>query len=396
MINKNLALLTVCQVFSFTAPPITVFISGIVGLKISPISSLATLPTSLSIVGTAVFTIFAAKIMSKIGRKKGFILSSSYTSLASLLGAYSIYSENFILFCFSCFVIGTGIAFTHQYRFAAAETVEKNNSSRAISILLLATILSALIGPNIANFSKDIITDHLYTGSYISLAVLTIIPVVFLLFYKTEKNPKTNEDIKGKQRSYFELLQNPIILQAIVTAAFAYSIMSFLMTATPISMYKMHGFTLGSTSIVIQSHIIGMFLPSLITGSLIKKYGHSTIIYSGAIIYLLCIFFSFYEQTFFNYLIALVLLGIGWNFLFIGGTSLLVLCYTSSEKFKVQGFNDVMVFSIQSIASLTAGYSILNFTWNEINLACIPMVLLIILISVRADLYKKNLSTAKS
>src|SRR5210317_1087854 len=340
--NKNLVLLTICQVFSFTAPPITVFISGIVGLKISPIASLATIPTSLSIVGTAVFTIFAAKIMSKIGRKKGFILSSSYTSLAYLLGAYSIYSENFILFCFSCFLIGTGIAFTHQYRFAAAETVEKNDSSKAISILLLATILSALIGPNVANSSKDIITDHLYTGSYISLSALTIIPIFFLLFYKTEKNPKTNEDIKGKQRSYIELLQNPIILQTIVTAAFAYSIMSFLMTATPISMYKMHGFTLGSTSIVIQSHIIGMFLPSLITGLLIKKYGHSTIIY------LLFIILSFYEQTFFNYLIALVLFGIGWNFLFIGGTSLLVLCYTSSEKFKVQGFNHVRVFSIQS------------------------------------------------
>ena len=205
-----------------------------------------------------------------------------------------------------------------------------------------------------------------------------------------------SEDDKGKQRSYVELLQNPIILQAIVTAAFAYSIMSFLMTATPISMYKMHGFTLGSTSIVIQSHIIGMFLPSLITGSLIKKYGHSTIIYSGAVIYLLCIFLSFYEQTFLNYLIALVLLGIGWNFLFIGGTSLLVLCYTSSEKFKVQGFNDVLVFSIQAIASLTAGYSILNFSWNEINLACIPMVILIILVSIRADIYKKRLASAKS
>ncbi len=156
MINKNLTILTICQVFSFTAPPITVFISGIVGLKISPISSLATLPTSLSIVGTAFFSFFAAKIMSKIGRKKGFILSSTYSSLASLLGAYAIYSENFILFCFSCFIIGTGIAFTHQYRFAAAETVEKNDSSRAISILLLATILSALIGPNVANFTKFI------------------------------------------------------------------------------------------------------------------------------------------------------------------------------------------------------------------------------------------------
>ena len=396
MINKNLTILTICQVFSFTAPPITVFISGIVGLKISPIASLATLPTSLSIVGTAVFSFFAAKIMGKIGRKKGFMLSSIYSSLAALLGAFSIYSENFILFCISCFVIGTGIAFTHQYRFAAAETVEKNDSSRAISILLLATILSALIGPNVANFTKNIISEHLYTGSYISLAVLLIIPVFLLAFYRTDNNPKTIKNTNSNQRSYLELLQNPIILQAIVTAAFAYSIMSFIMTATPISMYKMHGFTLGSTSIVIQSHIIGMFLPSLITGTLIKKYGHSVIIYIGALIYLFCISLSFYEQTFANYLVSLVLLGVGWNFLFIGGTSLLVICYKDSEKFKVQGFNDVFVFSIQSIASLTAGYSILKFSWNEINLACIPLTLLVILVSVRADIYKKKLSTSKS
>ena len=391
MFNKNLTILTICQVFSFTAPPITVFISGIVGLKISPIASLATLPTSLSIVGTAVFSFFAAKIMSKIGRKKGFILSSTYSSLAALLGAYSIYSENFILFCISCFVIGTGIAFTHQYRFAAAETVEKNDSSRAISILLLATILSALIGPNVANFTKNIISEHLYTGSYISLAVLLIIPVFLLAFYRTDNNPKTIKNTNSNQRSYLELLQNPIILQAIVTAAFAYSMMSFIMTATPISMYKIHGFSLGSTSIVIQLHIIGMFLPSLITGSLIKKYGHSVIIYSGSLIYLICISLSFFDQTFINYLIALILLGIGWNFLFIGGTSLLVLCYKDSEKFKVQGFNDVIVFSIQSIASLIAGYSILKFSWNQINTICIPLILLIIIVSIRAEIYKKKL-----
>ena len=391
MLNKNLIILTICQVFSFTAPPITVFISGIVGLKISPIASLATLPTSLSIVGTAVFSFFAAKIMSKIGRKKGFILSSTYSSLAALLGAYSIYSENFILFCISCFVIGTGIAFTHQYRFAAAETVEKNDSSRAISILLLATILSALIGPNVANFTKNIISEHLYTGSYISLAVLLIIPVFLLAFYRTDNNPKTIKNTNSNQRSYLELLQNPIILQAIVTAAFAYSMMSFIMTATPISMYKIHGFSLGSTSIVIQLHIIGMFLPSLITGSLIKKYGHSVIIYSGSLIYLICISLSFFDQTFINYLIALILLGIGWNFLFIGGTSLLVLCYKDNEKFKVQGFNDVIVFSIQSIASLIAGYSILKFSWNQINTICIPLILLIIIVSIRAEIYKKKL-----
>ena len=134
-----------------------------------------------------------------------------------------------------------------------------------------------------------------------------------------------------------------------------------------------------------------MFLPSLITGSLIKKYGHSVIIYSGSLIYLICISLSFFDQTFINYLIALILLGIGWNFLFIGGTSLLVLCYKDSEKFKVQGFNDVIVFSIQSIASLIAGYSILKFSWNQINTICIPLILLIIIVSIRAEIYKKKL-----
>ena len=391
MFNKNLFILTICQIFSFTAPPITVFISGIVGLKLSPISSIATLPTSLSIVGTAVFSIFAAKIMSKIGRKRGFILSSIYTSASALLASYSIFTENFILFCISCFIIGTGIAFTHQYRFAAAETVEKKESSRAISILLLAGILSAIIGPNVANFSKDLIADHLYSGTYVSLSVLTILPVFFLLFYKTDKNPKIENNKKDVQRSYLELLANPIILQAIVTAAFAYSIMSFLMTATPISMYKIHGFTLGSTSIVIQLHIIGMFAPSLITGTLVQKFGHTKIIYAGASIYLMCIVLSFLEQSFINYTVSLILLGIGWNFLFITGTSLLVLCYSNKEKFKVQGFNDIIVFSIQAIASLSAGYSIISFSWNQINLICIPLVIMIILISYRADKYRKRL-----
>ena len=391
MFNKNLFILTICQIFSFTAPPITVFISGIVGLKLSPISSIATLPTSLSIVGTAVFSIFAAKIMSKIGRKRGFILSSIYTSASALLASYSIFTENFILFCISCFIIGTGIAFTHQYRFAAAETVEKKESSRAISILLLAGILSAIIGPNVANFSKDLIADHLYSGTYVSLSILTILPVFFLLFYKTDKNPKIENNKKDVQRSYLELLANPIILQAIVTAAFAYSIMSFLMTATPISMYKIHGFTLGSTSIVIQLHIIGMFAPSLISGSLVQKFGHTKIIYAGASIYLMCIVLSFLEQSFINYTISLILLGIGWNFLFITGTSLLVLCYSNKEKFKVQGFNDIIVFSIQAIASLSAGYSIISFSWNQINLICIPLVIIIILISYRADKHRKRL-----
>ena len=151
--NKNLWLLAFSQIFGFTAATVTIFLSGIVGSQLSPIKSLSTLPIALSVVGTAVFTIFASKIMSKIGRKLGFILASIGCSLFSLLAAYSISNQDFILFCFSSFLIGTSLAFTHQYRFAAAESVDKDEMPRAISIIMLAGILSAFIGPNVANYT---------------------------------------------------------------------------------------------------------------------------------------------------------------------------------------------------------------------------------------------------
>ena len=167
--NKNLWLLILSQVFAFTAAPVTVFLSGIIGSQFSPIKSLATLPMALSIVGIAIFAIFAAKVMSIIGRRAGFILASVVSSLSSLLAAYSIINESFILFNFSCFLLGAGVAFSHQYRFAAVETVKKDMAPKAISIILLAGIGSAFIGPNVANITKDIIAEHLYAGSYICL-----------------------------------------------------------------------------------------------------------------------------------------------------------------------------------------------------------------------------------
>ena len=187
--NKNLWLLILSQIFAFTAAPVTVFLSGIIGSQFSPIKYLATLPMALSIVGIAVFAIFAAKVMSKIGRRAGFILASLGSSLSSLLAAYSIIIESFFLFSVANFLLGAGVAFSHQYRFAAVETVNKDMAPKAISIILLAGIGSAFIGPNIANITKDIIAEHLYTGSYIALAVLTLISTIFLLFYKDGYKP---------------------------------------------------------------------------------------------------------------------------------------------------------------------------------------------------------------
>ena len=194
--NKNLWLLILSQIFAFTAAPVTVFLSGIIGSQFSPIKSLATLPMALSIVGVAIFAMFAAKIMSMIGRRSGFIFASIGTSLASLMAAYSIIIESFILFNLGCFLIGAGVAFSHQYRFAAVETVDKEMAPKAISIILLAGIGSAFIGPNLANISKEIIPQHLYAGSYVALAVLTLTSTIFLLFYKD--GHKKNDLIQKK------------------------------------------------------------------------------------------------------------------------------------------------------------------------------------------------------
>ena len=386
--NKNLWLLILSQIFAFTAAPVTVFLSGIIGSKFSPIKSLATLPMALSIVGIAIFAIFAAKVMSIIGRRAGFMFASIGSSISSLLAAYSIIIESFILFNFSCFLLGAGVAFSHQYRFAAVETVKKDMAPKAISIILLAGIGSAFIGPNVANITKEFIAKHLYAGSYIALAALTLISTIFLIFYKD--GHQSNKITKKTTRSYSELVSQPRFLQALIASAFAYAVMSFLMTATPISMHVMEKISLTKTGLVIQLHIAAMFLPSLVTGNLIKKFGHSKIMYGGVVLFSITILTSLFEQNLTNYLIALVFLGFGWNFLFISGTSLLVLSYRENEKFKAQGFNDLIVYSIQAIASLSAGVFLTLTSWKTMNLVCIIFLILILLSTLRADFKERK------
>ena len=388
LMNKNLWLLILSQIFAFTAAPVTVFLSGIIGSQFSPIKSLATLPMALSIVGVAIFAIFAAKLMSIIGRRAGFIFASVGSSLAALMAAYSIIIESFLLFNLGCFLLGAGVAFSHQYRFAAVETVNKDMAPKAISIILLAGIGSAFIGPNLANISKEIISEHLYAGSYIALAILTLSSTIFLLFYKD--NHKPNNFVKKDTRSYFELISQPRFLQALIASAFAYAVMSFLMTATPISMHVMEKISLSKTGLVIQLHIAAMFLPSLITGNLIKKFGHSKIMYAGVVLFSITILTSLFEQNFVNYLTALVFLGFGWNFLFISGTSLLVLTYKEDEKFKAQGFNDLIVYSIQAVASLSAGIFLNLTSWKTMNLICIIFLIIIFISTLRADFKEKK------
>jgi len=388
--NKNLTLLTLSQVFGFTAATITVFLSGIIGSQITSLKFLATLPTAIYVVGTAIFTILAARIMSKIGRRLGFILAALGSSVASLLAAYSISQQNFILFCISCLILGMGAAFNHQYRFAAAESVEKEKAAKAISILMLAGIVAAFLGITSANYTKNLIPDHLYVGSYLLLAVFTFVPAIFLFFYKNNENTKIELNNKYDGRRLFEIIFQPRFLQAVIASAFAYAVMSFLMTATPMSMHLMEKMSLEKTGLVLQFHVAAMFLPSLITGNLIKKFGHSKIIYIGVLFFAVTVVLSLFEQTYANYMIALIFLGLGWNFLFISGTSLVVLTYTEEEKFRAQGINDLIVFTTMAFASLSAGISLSLTSWTTINLLCIPFLVLIIYSTFRADILSKK------
>ncbi|NDD49029.1 MAG: MFS transporter [Alphaproteobacteria bacterium] len=389
MYNKNLVLIIIAQIFGFTAAPVTIFLSGIIGSTLTPVLSLSTLPTAMMVIGLASATMLASKIMSKIGRQKGFIIAALYTTISALLAAYSIYISEFVIYCLACFMIGNGLSFTHQYRFAAAETVEKDMAPRAISAIMLAGIVSAVLGPNIAVYGQNLIPEHTFVGSYLALAILTSIPIIFLLFYKQEKTTKVEEKVKSG-RTYIEFLKSHRFSQAIVVAAMSYAIMSFLMTATPLSMHHGHGFSLSSTKFVIQSHIFGMFLPSLFTGRLIKKYGHSRMIYSGIVFFSITILLSFFENSYFNYLVALTCLGIGWNFLFITSTSLLVLAYEEEEKFKAQGFNEIIVFTMQAIASLSAGVMLTFVGWEVMNIICIPLGILAVFMTIRADRFDSN------
>jgi len=386
MFNKNLIILSVSQFFSLIPGIITVFLSGIIAIEMVEIKFLATLPAALLIVGTAIGTILASYIMSIKGRRFGFMLSANIMTIAGLMASYAILINSFFIFCFANLIIGAGISFTLQYRFAAAESVSQKYKTNAVSIILFASMFGALIGPNLATITKDFFQNTTYLGSYLVLSFISIVPFFLFLFFENENIKITNNnENKISKRSYLQIIKQPRFLQAVVGAAIGYCTMSLLMTATPISMYVHNNISLGNTGLVIMFHILAMFAPSLLTGSLIKYIGYSYVMYAGVFSLFLCILINFIGQSFYNYLLALIFLGLGWNFLYISGTSLLIHSYRPEEKFKAQGLNDFIIYSTQAIGALSAGILLSIFGWKLINIMCLPMLLIIIFTIIFAD-----------
>ena len=383
MFNKNFIVICLSSMIAAFPPMIVVLLGGIITSKIMLKDSLATLPMTLMIIGIALSAPIASKLMSIWGRKKGFIFSSFLSTFALLLCSLSIYNQNFIIFAVGNFLIGSSQAFSNQYRFAASESVSNEYIPRSISIILLLGIISALLSTNFSEYFKDYFPNYLFLGSYIFLSITAVIPIFILLFY--EDNVNTKNKSKFQFKTIVSLIKNIKILQAIISAGFGYFIMAIIMTATPLHMHLVNNFTLFQTSIVIQFHVIGMFLPSLFSGDLVKKFGNTNIIYSGVIILFMSIIINTSFDFYYSYLAGLILLGIGWNFLFVSGSSLLVVSYEEKDKFTAQGLNDFIVFSTQGIGALSAGFLLYYSNWKILNILCIPLLIIVIFVSFRAS-----------
>jgi MFS family permease len=349
-----------------------VLIAGIIGTEFAPSAGLATLPIALSVVGVASSTLPTGKLLHRFGRRPVFIVYGFIAICAAALASASLVLGLFSGFCLAGFLMGWSAAAGHQYRFAALELVPAQLAPKATSVLLLGGILSAFVGPELAVLGRNLLSTE-FAGSFLLLAGSYTVGLVIISFHHESTAGYSEHHSKG--RPLGEILRSPVVILAISSAALAYGVMTFIMTATPISMHKHAGLSLEATKFVIQSHIVAMYLPSLVYPWLFGKFGFRGMLWSGAIIYLACLGIALINTQFIHYWLSLILLGIGWNFLFLSATNLLPYGYRPEERFRVQSVNDFLVFSIQAIAALSSGWFLYQWQWQGLLWASVPLML---------------------
>ena len=368
---KNVWILTACLALFMSLSVFMLFVGGIIGSDLAPLKSLSTLPVATIVVGTAFSVIPAIRLMSIFGRKKVFLSSCIYTILLIGLCIFSIINKSFYLFCFASFCLGGSVAVMQQFRFAAIESVEFEQRPKATAVVLLGGLISAFLGTEIATLGKDYF-DAAFVGSFVILSFLFIIAFILMCFFQPAE--KFKQQIDNSKRSLMDIVKQGSFIVAVCAATTGYVVMSFVMTATPVSMHIMDGFSLDDTKSVLQAHVIAMFLPSLFTAFIVKYLGLTRMMILGVIFFFASIIIAFSSHALSNYWWSLAFLGLGWNLLFIGGTNLLPRSYNENEKFKVQSINDFLVFGLQAFAALSAGWFVFNFSWEVVLLSVIPLL----------------------
>lgn len=365
--------------------PLVILLGGLVGQTLAPTPVLATLPVSTLIIGTALATLPGALAMGRFGRKVIFLTGSGVSAAACLCAMVAIQEQMFWLFCLATAGIGVNIALVQQYRFAAIESVAAANASKAVSFLLVSGIAVAFLAPEIAMQTKGVF-EQVFAGSFLAMTLVSLAGFVALCFYQNVSvGDKTTQ---GKPRHWWVVAKAPVFWVAVLCGVVGYGVMSYIMTATPLSM-RHHEFLLSDVKWVIQSHLLAMFAPSLVTPWLIKRFGLLSVLFAGLVAMLMCVVVALFEPRLLHYWLALVLLGVGWNFLFVGGTALLATSYHEPERFRMQAINDFSIFGMQAIASLFAGVALTKTSWLILNVSVLPVLVLLaaglLVLSVRGD-----------
>ena len=378
-------LIAIAQGLGMISAPLVIFAGGFLGVALAPSPALATFPLAAMIVGTAVASMPAAMIMQKIGRRSGFIYATLLGILGSILAFFSIRQGNFWGLSFSISLLGMHMAFVQQFRFAALEWVKPEQAATTASIILLGGLFAAWFGPELAMLGKDLFS-HTFAGAFVLLAVCHSLLLILLSLIPFVRIDSTVTNQQG--RSARELLSDKGMMAAVVCSAVAYGVMSLIMTATPVSMSKIELYPLSETKTVIQSHIMAMFLPSLFTPFILGFLTTFRILLIGISIFIVAISIAIFDQSYWGYWSALVCLGLGWNLMFVGGTTLLAQSYAAAERFKAQAVNEIIVFGGQAIMALSAGWLIFNVGWFGLNLVAIPLLMLALVILARWRIHK--------
>ena len=366
-IHRNVLLLAACQAMLLTNNSTLIAINALAGLALAPHPWLATLPVTCWVLGSALTTVPASFYMKRVGRRTGLMRGAAVGIVGALACASAVWLQNFWLLCVGTLVWGTYNAFGQYYRFAAAEVATVDLRATAISLVLAGGLIGGILGPTTSRFTIDLLGPK-FMGAYLALILCALIAIV-LLRYVEMPDPAT-EERASSGRPMREIARQPKFAVAVLAGAVGYGVMNLLMTSTPIAMGAC-GHPFGDAAFVISSHVIAMFAPSFVTGALIRRFGVLPVMFAGALLNVVAIATAVSGLSVQHFWLSLVLLGAGWNFLYVGATTLLTETYRPEERAKAQGANEFAIFVMMVVSSLSSGVIVTGAGWELLNLAAL-------------------------
>jgi predicted MFS family arabinose efflux permease len=382
----NVGLLAACQAMLFTNNATLIAINGLAGLALAPHVSLATLPVTCWVIGGAITTMPASLYMKKVGRRSGLMRGASVGIVGAAICAAAIWQGSFWLLCLGTLVWGTYNAFGQYYRFVAAEVAAPDFRATAVSLVLAGGLVGGILGPTLSRFTVDLVGPK-FAGAYLALIVFALLTMALLSRIRIPDPTAAEQAASGRPLS--EIAKQPKYIVAVMSGALSYGVMNFLMTSTPIAM-RVCGHPYGDAAFVISSHVVAMFAPSFVTGGLIRRLGAIPVMLAGAALNVVCIGVALAGVAVANFWWALVLLGVGWNFLYIGATTLLTETYRPEERAKAQGANESAIFAMMAISSFSSGMIVTNAGWEKVNYAAMPLIAIVIVALAFLFLQKKE------